>query len=330
MASQGSRINASEYNSIQTTIAGVLGTLYGQTVNSSQIPTPSPTSITKIKATQWQALYQDILTCYNHQNSTAGSLTWPTTSTKVYYSDLSAYQTMANGCATNYLNFNSSYYQTYNLLIDQIGANGQNNFGLNGVNETLTHTMVMQFASSTTAGYYFNSGGQIRYTSSLVSGSSTTPGTKDYSWASMLSHMGTLVIGANSTTVINQNLSGQTQNVLATTTGYNQLTSTPTLLYQIVSSSYNPNQVDIYGSVSGNTLTLLVKYEDQSGQPNPPWGTDEYVTGVVEPVLSLYYAYGGPTSPNVATQMSVGSASYGGADYRPTLISDTNATLTGT
>jgi hypothetical protein len=330
MASQGSRINASEYNSIQTTIAGVLGTLYGQTVNSSQIPTPSPTSITKINATQWQALYQDILTCYNHQNSTAGSLTWPTTSTKIAYSDLSAYQTMATNCSTNYLNFNSTYFQTSTPVSDSYGTSGSNNWGLNGSTETLQETISLQFASSANSGYYFNSGGQIRFSASLTGGQSGSAGTKDYSWASMLSHMGTLVIGANSTAVLNQNLSGQTQNTLATTTGYNQLTSTPTLLYQVISSSYNPNQVDIYGSVSGNTLTLVIKYEDQSGQPNPPWGTDEYVTGVVNNTVTLYYAYGGPTSPNVATQMSVGSATYGGADYRPTVSDHTFGTLPNT
>jgi hypothetical protein len=299
----GDRINASDYNGVQTTINTVLGTYYGQTVNSAQIPTPSPSSITKITASQWQNLYKDILTCYDHQNASAGSLTWPTTSTKIYSDDFNAYRTMANGCSTNYKNFNSSYYTTTTLAQPTISGG----WGINPGSETVSHATTCTWTNTTQAGNFFNLGGEIRFTASISGGSSGTAGTKDYSWASMVSHMGTVRLGGNGTTQTTNSTLGQTVDVLRTDIGYSQLTTSDVLIFQMTSSSYNPNMIQIYARVSGAQLIVTVQYEDRSANPNPGWGTDELVTAQLNSYVTGYAALGGPSfnPPTYPTDLKI-------------------------
>jgi hypothetical protein len=285
----GDKINGSDYNGVQTTINTVLGTYYGQTVNSSQIASPTTTKIT---ALQWQNLYKDILTCYDHQTASTGSLTWPTTSTKVYYADFDAYRTMANGCSTNYKLFNSVYYGTTSLT----NGSQAGGWGVNAAaQETVQHVSTITWVNTTQAGYYFNMGGELRVTASLTGGTIATAGTKDYSWASMLTHMGTVRLGGDGTIHTTSSTTGQTVDVLRTDIGYNQLTTADILIFQMTSSSYNPNRVQIYARVSGASVIITEKYEDQSGQPNAPYGTDESITGVLNSYVTAYYASGGPS-----------------------------------
>jgi hypothetical protein len=284
----GDKIYGSDYNGVQSTISTVLGTYYGQTVNSGQITSPTTT---KISAAQWQALYTDILTCYDHQNDSAGSLTWPTTSTRVYYSDFDAYRTTANSCSTNYTQFNSGYYTSQTVASPQQGPG----WGVNPGSETVYHTTTCTWTNTNQATYFFNLGGQLRITAAITGGQTGTAGTKDYSWSSMLSHMGTVKISRDSTTQTTNTTSGQTVDVLRTDVGYNQLNTSDTLIFQMTSSSYNPNMVQIFARVSGSSLLITVKYEDRSGQPNAPYGTDETVTGTLTSYVTAYGASGGPS-----------------------------------
>ena len=289
MASQGSKIYGSDYNGVQSTIATVLGTYYGQTVNSVQIASPTTT---KIRAAQWQALYQDILTCYDHQNASSGSLTWPTTSTKVSYLDFNAYQTMANGCSTNYKQFSSTYYSAQTLASSQESPG----WGVNPGSEIASQTVTCTWPSTTNAGYFFNLGGELRITASMSGGQTGTAGTKDYSWASMLSHMGTVKLGVDGTTQYTLSTSGQTVDVLRTDVGYNQLSSSDTLIFQMTTGdTYSPNMIQIYARISGAQIILTIKYEDLSAQPNQPWGTDETITGTLTSNVTIYSASGGPS-----------------------------------
>ena len=287
MASVGSKILASEYNSVQTTIATVMGTYYGQTVNSSQVTART----SRITAAQWQALYTDILTAYNHQNSSNGSLTYPTTSNKVQAADFAAYQTMANSCLSNYTNFLSGYSASSSLNSISIpGGWGVNNAG----QSTARHFLSVTFTNTTVAQYFFNTGGQIRFTASLASSGSA----KDNSWSSMLSHMGTIAFGVNNTTT----LAGATTPGTGSSIGYNQLTGSFQLIYSkgTENSTYTPNQYDIYASISGSTINFRIEFEDLSISANQTnygpgygvYGVDESVVGATTSTQTLYYASG--------------------------------------
>lgn len=278
MASVGSSITASDFNSVQSTINTVLGTYYGQSLVSSQVAA----NTVKIRATQWQALYTDILTAYNHQNSVNGSLTYPTTSQTVQAGVFNSYSTMATNCLTNYTNFYSGYSATQSFSTLSIPG-GWGNSSTN----TAIHTLSVAFSSATTASYYFNAGGQIRFTASLSSNGSA----KDNSWSSMLSHMGTIAFGVNNTTT----LAGATTPGSGTNVGFNQLTGSYQLIYSkgTENSTYTPNQYVIYALISGGTITFKIEFEDLSGPAYQGiYNIDEAVGGTATSATSLYYASG--------------------------------------
>ena len=91
-------ILANDYNTIQGTIAGILGnasTGYGQPLNSTAVSTGN-----NIKVTDWNALQQDITNVYYHQIQTpALSLTTATNAIKIKETDRLAYQTIATNLA---------------------------------------------------------------------------------------------------------------------------------------------------------------------------------------------------------------------------------------
>ena len=105
MAGQNTLIIASDYNTIQSKIALILGsgsgtTGYGQTLSSSQVGQNS-----KVTVTQWSNLRNDILRTRQHQTGTdlSASLTTPTASVKITEADRAAYLAMATDAETNKL-----------------------------------------------------------------------------------------------------------------------------------------------------------------------------------------------------------------------------------
>lgn len=285
-------ILATDYNTIQSKAATVLSTYYGQSVNSTALAVPvTNQNATKITAAQWQALYTDLLTAYNHQNASNGTLTYPTTSTTIKYSDYQAYSAMGSSVLTNYLQFSSGYKSSY-AFPSQSQLPG---WGVNNSSETARHTLVLQFPSAAAAGYFFNSGGSILFSASMSGGQTGVAGTKDFSWNSMLNHMGTIVFSA----------AGTTTQAGATTPGtgylgFNSLTTSNQLVYQKTTeaATYSPNQLDIYANFSGSTLTFYIEYEDRSG-PNDgvhnQYNIDETVGATLTSYTSMSYASGGPT-----------------------------------
>jgi hypothetical protein len=222
---------ATQYNSVQTTINTVLATRYGQTLDSSQLVLPGTS--TKITSTAWGNLRADILRANRHQLNPAavGTLTDPTTSTVIAAADYNAYETMANACLTNYLLFpDNSTLSTTTSLCNVVKSPGDGApWGRTGRN-TLKIIISIDFPSTatTSAGYYFNSGGQLRLNSSYTGGAIGVGGTKDFSWKSAANEMGTVIFGANST----RTLAGATGAGTGSSIGWYQLTGTDQLIHK--------------------------------------------------------------------------------------------------
>ena len=301
--STGTRIQATDYNAIQTVIAGVLGTGsgdsgYGQSLSSSQIALPATS--TRITAAQWNALRTDILNCYNHQNSSNGSLTQPLTSIQLTANDYNSYLSMANLCVTNRLWFyNTSNVSTSPLLT---ATQAGNTWGLNGVSQT-AYIDASFTLTQDQARYYFNTGSDIRITASLSG--SWGASTKDYSWQSTLNQMGAIVIGAYSTSTAPGAVSPGTGSSI----GYYNLTSTFQQIYTKSTSTYVPNKVVILAkattSGSNVTVTIRTRFEDDSSQV-----VDETVQGVLTFTMASRYASGGGitlTTPTASGSFSISS-----------------------
>ena len=282
---------ATQYNGVQTTINTVLATRYGQTLNSSQLVLPGTS--TKITSTAWGNLRADILRANRHQLNPAavGTLTDPTTSTVIAAADYNAYETMANACLTNYLLFpdNSTLSTTTSLCnVAKSPADGAP-WGRTGRN-TLKIIISIDFpvTVATNAGYYFNSGGQIRLSSAFTGGTNIgTSGTKDFSWKSAANEMGTVVFGANST----RTLAGATGAGTGSAIGWYQLTGTDQLIYTKNTSTYTPNIIKIHARFVSPSIVFTIQYVDL----NDPGGTytiDEDVSAVVTTSASKYYGSG--------------------------------------
>ena len=292
MAGQNTKILASDYNAIQTIINGVMGTGtgdsgYGQTLSSSQI-----SSTTTISVLQWTNLRSDILKARTHQTTSPETLTIPTTSVKISESDRAAYQAAANNAVTYRLAIPPSGQATSSVIATLTRTTAWNG--------SISHSVTVTFATTEAARFYFNAGGQIQFTASRTGG---TVGTKNTSWTTMLTNMGTITFGRSTTSA--------TGTGTGSSIGWSNLTTTAQTIFtknteQIASPSYTPNDYHITAATSANGLQLIfvIYFEDLSGQPNVPWGTDENVDGTLTSTATLYYATGtnvSVTAPTLVT-----------------------------
>ena len=306
MVATGTIIAANDYNTIQSLANQVLsvnvgGGLYGygQTVASSQV-----SQYSKITVTQWRNLREDILRCRQHQTGTdlSAQLTYPTQDVKVTATDREAYLTMMQTAAldANRLGAPPSSQATRESLTSTTRTAAWNG--------SISHSVTVTFPGyNLTSGAvsaddhircYFNTGSRFEISSSLTGGNSGTVGTKDYSWSVLLSGMGTIYFNRTNTTT--------TGSGTAYAIGYQNLTTSDQLIFQKdTTAGYSPNRYRIYArKPSSASIVFTMYWEDLSGQPNPPYGFDENVTGTTASVVQVYRASGG----NVTIPKPNGSA----------------------
>lgn len=108
---------------------------------------------------------------------------------------------------------------------------------------TVEHAFTVDFGSSEAARYFFNSGGQIRFTASRTGG---VNGYQDQVWTSMLNSMGLIIFNHNST---------NGESGINSSVGFYQLTNSPRLLFTkgagsvyVYSTEYLANDYSIYAS----------------------------------------------------------------------------------
>lgn len=296
MASSGGKIYASEYNAIYDIVQPVLAgptpvdltssvstIAYGQSMASSRLTIP-PGS-TKITAAQWSALRSDLLICYNHQNAVNGNLMTPTTSTVVAAVDYNSYLSMANTIAANPKLFDSGYSTTSSWSVNNStgltwGASGRS---------VLRHRVYFNWTGRYNMEYFFNSGGQIKF-SSLCPGI-FTPATKNQSWQSACSKMGTVVFNHNST--YNQTPTSDAPGT-GSSIGMRQLTDVWQLIYTKDASTYLPNRIAIWANLTSSNGAFSIAFDIQFEDLNAPggYGIDEDVTAPIESTTQIKYASG--------------------------------------
>lgn len=287
MAGQGTRILASDYNAIQSVVATVLGAGsgslgYGQTITSSQTAVGS-----KITAVMWQQLRNDLLAARQHQTGAneSGNLTAPSTGILVREYDRAAYYAYAQLVQTNALTTPPAGQASLVTL-----ANGTRTAAWNG---TLNHTVSLNFGSYAGARFFFNAGSNIQISGSNTNIPADGSQAKSNDWATILANMGTITMNYNSTSTTG---SGST----AGSIGFYQLTTTPQTIFTKATASptYSPNQYDILAQIdgTGGIVTFTIQFQDLSGRPNAPWGTDENVEGSLSSLVQTYYATGSNVS----------------------------------
>ena len=228
---------------------------YGQSGNLSTV-----SAGTTITATQWTNLLNRISTLASHQGNSITAITNPT----------------AGDTISAYTALSTNVTDVFNHRLD--AAASGSDITTNGTRTTTATwytsasiTRTVTFGSANEARYFFNAGGMIRMSYSLTG----APNDKSTEWADLLSQTGTICItgGTGTATIAGTSYTGTTKvggsgtpNILASTTGYYDLTSSAVNLFRQYAdtSPYTGNYITISASVSGAVVTITTVLTDDA------------------------------------------------------------------
>jgi hypothetical protein len=298
----GDTIYAADFNNIQSATEFLLGTGladsgYGQTVTSAQV-----TANQKISVSQWNSLRSDLLKIRQHQTGVdeSGNLTIPLTSSLITNEFVNQYKAFSTVCQTNRLTIASTQGTEENLYEPSLSTRTT---AWNGV---LTHTVTINFSSANQARFYFNAGGQIRFSASRSGGSA---GNKNTVWTQLLNDMGEIIFNHGGTTYTG---TGAASGYPATSLGWYTISTTPQTIFikPAAPGVYAENDYNIRVSKNANdntatSLTFVIEFrDDDTGDPPIlplpkgaiPGGVDENVDGTLVSRVKLFR----PTGANVS------------------------------
>ena len=257
--STGNLILATDYNAFATSINSVWNSNYGQ---ASVSPVATGGTVT---ATQWSSLNSTISTMASHQGTTITSRTNPTVGNIIGV--LANVATDIASCVTKTANSatQGTQYTAWTGTSSKTTATGSGTAPW-----TITFTQAITFANTTAATNFFNSGGLVK-----IQYSKTSTGTaQDTEWNTFISTVvGTIYLSSTgaSKTINGVTYTGTTKiggsgtpTTLATSTGFAQLTSSPTVIYKQFDTAapYSSNYVQTTAQVSGAVLTLVTTWSD--------------------------------------------------------------------
>jgi len=284
--SQGGLIQATDYNGFanDTSGANVNGIWatgatdkgYGQTAISTVAAAGTVT------ATQWASLVNTISSLGSHTGTTITSRSAPTTGQTI--SILAALNTDLTSITTNRGNAVASgtEYGTFTGTTSKTTATGSGQAAW-----TITFTHTVTFASANALRYFFNAGGIVR----LKYGKSSTGTDNDPDWNTFAGLCGSInltgrVNGATQTIAAVSYTGttrigggGGTQTTLATTTGWYNLTVSPTTIFQLnnATAPYSGEYIRTTATATSSTVLTLVTTWVSDGSSGA--GTTADITG---------------------------------------------------
>jgi hypothetical protein len=265
MASSGSTALLSDYNNPQSTITNVFGNGsgnrgYGQTTIFSSAYSTS----TVISANDWNNLRYDAFNARAHQIGTYEAITIAAAQgSSIAATDANTFASYASTVDTNRLTAHVSRISTASL-----GTITRTSPWSTSVQAQINQT----FANYDQARYFYNTGGNVQFTSSRSGGDVSAQNT---SWTNLLSAAGTFVFNQSHF----YGLSGSYGTVYSTAP----------------SSPYASNLYIIEAQLSGATVIFKITYVDAYTDPAPgnlPLPED-IVNGTLSLSLSHQYATGG-------------------------------------
>jgi hypothetical protein len=262
--SSGSLIQASDYNTFQTNLNTIWSTGSGDSGwGQTSIGAVSTGGI--VTATNWATLVNNLSTSGAQTATTITSRSAPTTGTLI--SILANVGTDITNCTTNRGNAASSGaevgYSSGTTAKTSATGSGQSSW-------TITFTHTVTFPTADQARYFWNAGGRVR----LQYAKSSTGTDIDPDWNTFAGYPGSLYItgrvnsaaqtiaGVSYTGTTRIGGSGGTQDTLATTTGWYQLTGSPTTLFKLFNSNspYTGEYIQTTASSSATALTLVTTW----------------------------------------------------------------------
>ena len=234
-------ITQAEYNSIRNKVIGVLGTGsgnsgYGQPLNSTAVGLDS-----RVTINEYSNLRLDIINAWVHQAGSTPSTVTVSAGDTIRFSAVDApvttYDALANTLIANRFNVGAGQSA---VAIPASSPRSRTYTGGSDIwNSSISCTIDVQWPSANDARFFWNSGGQIRITSSRTGGSSTTQNTQ---WTSILSSAGTQSFGGNNPGTGTSPMDGQ---------NWYRLTNSFQTYYNLAGSSpYGSNSYNLQARVT--------------------------------------------------------------------------------
>jgi len=271
----GGLIQATDYNGFASTTSGAnVNNIWGDGSSdsgygqSTTLATVSPGGV--VTATQWAALVNRISSIASHQGTAITSRVAPTAGNLIEVlanvnTDL-VNVTNARGNAAA----SGSQFTAWSGTSSKTSATGS---GSSAWTITFTHTIT--WASAAAARYFFNAGGRIKWETSKTADSTAA----DTEWNDLANTLvGDIYItgGTGTQTIAGTNYTGTTKiggtgspNVLLTTTGWYDLTTSDTLIYRQYADTapYTGQYIAINAKTagSGTQLVLTTTWVDPGG-----------------------------------------------------------------
>lgn len=255
--SVGDEITAAQFNGLQSRVATVMGTGsgtdgYGQALTSGQVAVTD-----LVQASDFDNLRTDINKANNHQSGSNASI-----------GNIAVGQIIgadASGTSVGSLTVTDEGFNDYDSAITNIEDNkflidagnssveaGTSSTRTTNWNGTITHVFTVTFGSANQRRFFFNSGGEIRFSANL----SGQTGSKSDDWATLLSNMGTIKFNYTETT--------STGTGTGSAIGNSDLTGTyQTIFTKTGSGVYAENDYNIQARADSTTvLRFQIEFRD--------------------------------------------------------------------
>jgi len=276
--SVGGLIQATDYNGfVSTNVAANVNATWNSTYGQTALSTVAAAGT--ITATQWATLNTTIASMATHQNTSITSRSGPTAGSTIAIQN--AVNTDITNCYTNRFNAAAQGAQ----FTGWTGTSSQTTtVGHRNATWTIAFTHTVTFANATAATNFWGAGGLVR----VQFGKSSTGTPADASWNTLA---GTTCGSVNLTSDgANKTIAGQTYagtrviggtgtpTILASATGWNQLTGSNTTLYRQFSTQYvyTGEYIEVLALKSATTLTLTTNWFSPARNVS---GTSNQITG---------------------------------------------------
>jgi hypothetical protein len=279
-----------------------------------QTAVTNPVAADTVTATQWASLVNNLASAGNQTSSTLTARSAPTVGETI--SILAALNTDLTTVTTNRGNAAASGTE-YGVFTTATGTSKTSATGSGQSAWTITFTHTVTFPSADQARYFWNAGGIVR----LKYGKSSTGQDADADWNNLAGQCGSInltgrVNGA-AQTIAAQSYTGTTrlsgtggtQTTLATTTGWYNLTGSPTTIFQLndAVAPYSTNFIRTQATATSSTVLTLVTVWSDDGTSGA--GTTANITGgtgVTSPATSI----GAATAPTTLVTYIPPSTTY--------------------
>lgn len=314
----GDLITATDFNAIRTDVNSVLGTGlsgYGQTPRTTAVGVTDT-----VTSDNMQKLYLDLVATRVHQIGSVDTtvaipvvgdlIAWDvSTDPNGIKKGLSDFISVKNNIAA--FDAQSSGFPDANFTVSSASSSSRNGssspWGGNALVQSITHVVTFTFSNSSQIEYFFNAGGQIRFSATLASAS----GAKSVDWANMMSAMGTIIFDKWKTTSLNSSGTGSL-------IGYNSLSSVYQQVYiKTGSSVYSDNQYIITArKPTSTTIQFTVTFNDGDTGTSLTLPIDENVLGTMTSLIQT-------RNPN--SSFTVNLVNYTSVSVNaPTVVTNTN------